>query len=217
MAGTEYYKTSTDIEMLRVDEISPDEHSCSFELVNITHPGHLPYLQSSFSLNPDVSLAFRLNGRDCFFNNHDFNGAESDHEVPRQDCTQKAQIVHHHFHHFLPVRPKLVAPPLQVVPVIEETDFNKNEEHTVPSSPECLPDIKMKSLSKKNNSNGQECAHCNTDTTSLWRRVEDRLMCNACALYLKLHGANRPLHLNTGVIKRRNRVGGSLSRRSRKH
>ena len=49
------------------------------------------------------------------------------------------------------------------------------------------------------------CAHCQSDKTSLWRRHKGRLVCNACALYEKLHGVPRPKHLLNHAIKRRNR------------
>lgn len=70
---------------------------------------------------------------------------------------------------------------------------------------------------KKENTEGNVCSHCKTDSTSLWRRLEGMLMCNACALYFKLHGVNRPLYLNTGVVKRRNRLGSSTNKRQRRY
>lgn len=210
------HMTLTDIEMLRAEDYSPDEHASSFDLINIPHPGQLLHLQSSLSF-PDVSLAFRMNGRDCFFNNHEPHGNGPDHEVPAQDNTQAIQIFHHHFHHFLPARPRLVAPPLQVVPIMDKKVACDSEVLAFSSLARSTPDVKAKTAMRASSPHEQVCAHCSTGTTSLWRRVEDRLMCNACALYLKLHGSDRPLHLSTGVIKRRNRVGGSVSRRSRKH
>ncbi|GAA5924200.1 hypothetical protein JCM10213_004519 [Rhodosporidiobolus nylandii] len=40
---------------------------------------------------------------------------------------------------------------------------------------------------------GPICSHCGSITTPLWRRgPEDELLCNACGLYLKLHGRSRP-------------------------
>ncbi|KAH7037559.1 uncharacterized protein B0I36DRAFT_67794 [Microdochium trichocladiopsis] len=64
------------------------------------------------------------------------------------------------------------------------------------------------------------CTNCFTQTTPLWRRnPEGQPLCNACGLFLKLHGVVRPLSLKTDVIKKRNRgsgaslpVGGSSSR-----
>ncbi|MCJ1400351.1 hypothetical protein MMC11_003556 [Xylographa trunciseda] len=51
------------------------------------------------------------------------------------------------------------------------------------------------------------CQNCSTSTTPLWRRDEiGSVLCNACGLFLKLHGRNRPLALKTDVIKSRNRV-----------
>ncbi|KAL2257098.1 hypothetical protein VTK26DRAFT_667 [Humicola hyalothermophila] len=68
------------------------------------------------------------------------------------------------------------------------------------------------------------CTNCFTQTTPLWRRnPEGQPLCNACGLFLKLHGVVRPLSLKTDVIKKRNRGSGSgvsvggTSTRSRKN
>ncbi|KAJ8610643.1 hypothetical protein MRB53_038422 [Persea americana] len=54
------------------------------------------------------------------------------------------------------------------------------------------------------------CTNCFTQTTPLWRRnPEGNPLCNACGLFLKLHGVVRPLSLKTDVIKKRNRGSGS--------
>lgn len=54
------------------------------------------------------------------------------------------------------------------------------------------------------------CTNCHTQTTPLWRRnPEGHPLCNACGLFLKLHGVVRPLSLKTDVIKKRNRGGAS--------
>jgi GATA-binding protein, other eukaryote len=51
-----------------------------------------------------------------------------------------------------------------------------------------------------------KCSNCGTTTTPLWRRnPEGQPLCNACGLFLKLHGVVRPLSLKTDVIKKRNR------------
>ncbi|KAK2608660.1 Sodium- and chloride-dependent GABA transporter 1 [Conoideocrella luteorostrata] len=65
------------------------------------------------------------------------------------------------------------------------------------------------------------CTNCFTQTTPLWRRnPEGQPLCNACGLFLKLHGVVRPLSLKTDVIKKRNRGSGpngsSSGARSRK-
>lgn len=52
------------------------------------------------------------------------------------------------------------------------------------------------------------CTNCHTKTTPLWRRnPEGQPLCNACGLFLKLHGVVRPLSLKTDVIKKRQRGG----------
>ncbi|KAK5822384.1 hypothetical protein F5H01DRAFT_267440, partial [Linnemannia elongata] len=51
-----------------------------------------------------------------------------------------------------------------------------------------------------------QCTNCNTRTTPLWRRDADgNPLCNACGLFLKLHGRTRPLSLKSDVIRKRNR------------
>ncbi|GAA5800378.1 hypothetical protein HPULCUR_005807 [Helicostylum pulchrum] len=63
-------------------------------------------------------------------------------------------------------------------------------------------------------SNQTQCTNCTTKITPLWRRdPSGNALCNACGLFLKLHGVVRPLSLKKDVIKKRNR---SNSRSSKK-
>lgn len=49
-----------------------------------------------------------------------------------------------------------------------------------------------------------ECQNCHTMKTPLWRKdPSGNTLCNACGLFLKLHGTMRPLSLKTDVIKKR--------------
>ncbi|KAL9000388.1 MAG: hypothetical protein Q9169_000905 [Polycauliona sp. 2 TL-2023] len=61
------------------------------------------------------------------------------------------------------------------------------------------------------------CQNCTTSTTPLWRRDEyGSVLCNACGLFLKLHGSPRPISLKTDVIKSRNRVRTAIPGQKRK-
>lgn len=87
-----------------------------------------------------------------------------------------------------------------------------------PSSPSGSKHGSMTNLQgAANGTNGQgdggaptTCTNCFTQTTPLWRRnPEGQPLCNACGLFLKLHGVVRPLSLKTDVIKKRNRGSGA--------
>ncbi|XP_016018815.2 transcription factor GATA-6 [Rousettus aegyptiacus] len=53
---------------------------------------------------------------------------------------------------------------------------------------------------------GLSCANCRTTTTTLWRRnAEGEPVCNACGLYMKLHGVPRPLAMKKEGIQTRKR------------
>ncbi|KAI1433540.1 hypothetical protein GGR50DRAFT_688210 [Xylaria sp. CBS 124048] len=85
-----------------------------------------------------------------------------------------------------------------------------------PSRPASPPGSKHGSTTNLPASGGQgdgntptTCTNCFTQTTPLWRRNPDgQPLCNACGLFLKLHGVVRPLSLKTDVIKKRNRGSG---------
>ncbi|KAK0230135.1 hypothetical protein IW262DRAFT_1261594 [Armillaria fumosa] len=61
---------------------------------------------------------------------------------------------------------------------------------------------------------GPECSHCHTRNTSVWRRSKTgEQLCNACGVYLRLRGRDRPLSLKRNKIKPRSkhRDTGSIS------
>ncbi|XP_015357804.1 transcription factor GATA-5 [Marmota marmota marmota] len=50
------------------------------------------------------------------------------------------------------------------------------------------------------------CTNCHTTNTTLWRRnTEGEPVCNACGLYMKLHGVPRPLAMKKESIQTRKR------------
>ena len=72
------------------------------------------------------------------------------------------------------------------------------------------PDSPGGSKPGENNGVPTTCTNCFTQTTPLWRRnPEGHPLCNACGLFLKLHGVVRPLSLKTDIIKKRNRGSGN--------
>ncbi|KAJ7588989.1 hypothetical protein C8J56DRAFT_785288 [Mycena floridula] len=57
-----------------------------------------------------------------------------------------------------------------------------------------------------NDGTGPECSHCHTHNISEWRwsKTGDQL-CNACGVYVRLKGRDRPLSLKRNKIKPRSR------------
>ncbi|GAA5868384.1 hypothetical protein JCM3774_003275 [Rhodotorula dairenensis] len=59
---------------------------------------------------------------------------------------------------------------------------------------------------------GPICSHCSSVTTPLWRRgPDDELLCNACGLYLKLHGKSRPKTFGKSGGTRKTSAGGAAA------
>lgn len=61
------------------------------------------------------------------------------------------------------------------------------------------------------------CTNCGTTTTTIWRRnLRGEMVCNACGLYFKLHGVNRPHTMRRDTIhtRRRRPKGDKSNRRS---
>lgn len=67
---------------------------------------------------------------------------------------------------------------------------------------------RMYPFPNKTDHHSTKCTNCRTTNTPLWRRnPQGQPLCNACGLFLKLHGTVRPLSLKTDIIKKRNRSG----------
>ena len=90
---------------------------------------------------------------------------------------------------------------------VEPVDLNSPQASALSSSVPSRPDSPKNS---ENNGTQTTCTNCFTQTTPLWRRnPEGHPLCNACGLFLKLHGVVRPLSLKTDIIKKRNRGSGN--------
>lgn len=71
--------------------------------------------------------------------------------------------------------------------------------------------ISSSAPTKENIKSISKCSNCGTTKTPLWRKDPNgNTLCNACGLFLKLHGTMRPLSLKTDVIKKRNSKRQSL-------
>nr|XP_036226402.1 nuclear transcription factor Y subunit gamma isoform X4 [Bactrocera oleae]XP_036226403.1 nuclear transcription factor Y subunit gamma isoform X4 [Bactrocera oleae] len=56
------------------------------------------------------------------------------------------------------------------------------------------------------NPKDMSCSNCGTLTTTIWRRsIRGEMVCNACGLYFKLHGVNRPHSMRRDTIHTRRR------------
>ncbi|KAL7332942.1 Sodium- and chloride-dependent GABA transporter 1 [Mucor circinelloides] len=99
---------------------------------------------------------------------------------------------HHHYHPYEKKRGRKRKNPLDTI--------NKRKRHHIHTAP-------SNSTSAKG-SGSTRCTNCRTANTPLWRRnPQGQPLCNACGLFLKLHGTVRPLSLKTDIIKKRNRSG----------
>ncbi|KAJ7629024.1 hypothetical protein FB45DRAFT_794964 [Roridomyces roridus] len=67
-----------------------------------------------------------------------------------------------------------------------------------------LPDSDSDSGPPDESYEGPRCSHCNTRQTSVWRRSKTGAqVCNACGVYARLRGRDRPLSLKRTKIKPR--------------
>lgn len=120
--------------------------------------------------------------------------------------------------------PSTTLSPVQIhtsLPNLKVRQETKSEEPPKSNLTSCLSQQKeqQKELSKMLPSPGPqadgkttECSNCHTLKTPLWRKdPQGNTLCNACGLFLKLHGTTRPLSLKTDVIKKRS------SRRASSH
>lgn len=93
-----------------------------------------------------------------------------------------------------------------------ENGFLSSAEPSRPPTPDGTKGPSATSGGTTSNGMPTTCTNCFTQTTPLWRRnPQGHPLCNACGLFLKLHGVVRPLSLKTDIIKKRNRGnGGSM-------
>ncbi|KAG7195423.1 uncharacterized protein KQ657_003182 [Scheffersomyces spartinae] len=125
---------------------------------------------------------------------------------------------------------KLKKEPISLVTQVQINDFNHNPPKALSSDspnknsiPQTQPNkqhtsnltssLKKEPTAPSNNTatsvstpnaKATVCFNCGTQKTPLWRKDPlGNTLCNACGLFLKLHGTTRPLSLKTDVIKKR--------------
>jgi hypothetical protein len=93
----------------------------------------------------------------------------------------------------------------------------------IASEPQTSRRASKTSNAPSENSGQITCTNCSTNNTPLWRRdFQGNPLCNACGLFMKLHGIPRPMSMKTDVFKTRKRgpsmdttSGGSKAARTR--
>ncbi|KAH9420221.1 Transcription factor GATA-4 [Dermatophagoides pteronyssinus] len=68
------------------------------------------------------------------------------------------------------------------------------------------PPASIQQPRKRSNQQPKQCSNCGTLTSSMWRRTANKqVACNACGLYYKLYGVNRPVEMRKDIVYPRNR------------
>ncbi|XP_050089516.1 mastermind-like protein 2 isoform X2 [Anopheles aquasalis] len=77
------------------------------------------------------------------------------------------------------------------------------------------PQLTQQQQQQNSQQKDMSCTNCGTTTTTIWRRnIRGEMVCNACGLYFKLHGVNRPHTMRRDTIHtRRRRPKGDKSTR----
>jgi hypothetical protein len=89
-----------------------------------------------------------------------------------------------------------------------QTDLHSSTSYVevVPMMDHHQPKEEKVTVQQQQSDTQKVCVNCTTTNTVLWRRDGvGNPLCNACGLFYKLHGVNRPLRMKTDVIRKRNR------------
>lgn len=113
------------------------------------------------------------------------------------------------------VSPQLQAVKLAAQQLAQQSQAQQQQQQQSQASP---PQQQQQQGQNQNSSQkDMTCTNCGTTTTTIWRRnIRGEMVCNACGLYFKLHGVNRPHTMRRDTIhtRRRRPKGDKATRRS---
>nr|AAW31745.1 GATA transcription factor GATAb-1 [Aedes aegypti] len=112
------------------------------------------------------------------------------------------------------VSPQLQAVKLAAQQLAQQSQAQQQQQQQSQASP---PQQQQQQGQNQNSSQkDMTCTNCGTTTTTIWRRtIRGEMVCNACGLYFKLHGVNRPHTMRRDTIhtRRRRPKGDKATRR----
>ena len=65
--------------------------------------------------------------------------------------------------------------------------------------------VKVQARRSRRESEQRFCSNCGTSSTSTWRTLDSKLVCNACKCFFRKHGHSRPIEMRKDTVSSRNR------------
>lgn len=65
--------------------------------------------------------------------------------------------------------------------------------------------LKLQARRGKREYEQRHCSNCGTSSTSTWRTLDSKIVCNACKCFFRKHGFSRPIEMRKDSVSSRNR------------